>query len=263
MRLPPALALCALSLAGCNRGPAAPAGTPPSRESAAGPAGGGEAAAAPTPQGPSAYVNAVAALRREPTDAARIPGKPGAKDLSNYLTTLNRGEKVGVLETRGDWARVRSSDDSEGWMKRASLLELGGITEATVLSPADVFDRPDLLAANAKRKVEPGTLVLVVKSRPPFSEVNVSGSQDVWVLSERLETSAREVSVAKLCEKARNLVRSNRRDEALQILALARQQFTGAALVDTLAAELGEVPSADAASAPAAPAPVPAADAAQ
>ena len=258
MRLLHALALSALSLAGCSRAPA-----PAAREPAPAPAGAGGIAAAPTPHGPSAYVIALAALRREPTDAARIPGKPGAKDVSNYLTTLNRGEKVGVLETRGDWARVRSSDDSEGWMKRTSLLELEGITEATVLSPADVFDRPDLLAANAKRKVEPGTLVLVVKSRPPFSEVNVSGSQDVWVLSERLETAAREVSVAKLCEKARNLVRSNRRDEALQILALARQQFAGAALVDVLAAELGEVPSADDASASAPPAASPPADAAQ
>ncbi len=131
------------------------------------------------------------------------------KEVANYLATLNRGEKVAVLETRGDWARLRSSDDSEGWMKRASLLELEGITEGTVLSAVDVFDRPDLLAANAKRKVEPGTLVLVVKARPPFSEVNVSGAQDVWVLTERLDTSAREVSVAKLCEKARYLVRNN------------------------------------------------------
>jgi crotonobetainyl-CoA:carnitine CoA-transferase CaiB-like acyl-CoA transferase len=200
-------------------------------------------------------VNAVAVLRREPTDAARIPGKPGTKEVSNYLATLNRGERVAVLETRGDWARLRSSDDSEGWMKRASLLELEGITEGTVLSAVDVFDRPDLLAANARRKVEPGTLVLVVKARPPFSEVNVSGAQDVWVLTERLDTSEQEVSVAKLCEKARYLVRNNRRDEALQILALARQQFAGAHLVDVLATELGEAPTVEAAPPATPPAP--------
>ena len=54
---------------------------------------------APMPRGPTAYVNAVAVLRREATDAARIPGKPGAKEVANYLATLYRGEKVAVLET--------------------------------------------------------------------------------------------------------------------------------------------------------------------
>jgi SH3-like domain-containing protein len=186
----------------------------------------------------------VAALRREPTDAARIPGKPGAREVSNYLATLHRGEKVAVLETREDWARVRTSDDSEGWMKRSTLLEQDGVTEATVLAPADVFDRPDLLAANARRKVEAGTLVLVVKARPPFSEVNVSGSQDAWVLTDRLDTTEKEVSVAKLVEKSRYLVRNGKKDEALQLLGLARQHFEGAALVNTLAAELGEAPPA-------------------
>jgi hypothetical protein len=188
-------------------------------------------------------VNAVAVLRREPTDAARIPGKPGAKEVSNYLATLHRGEKVAVLEAREEWARIRSSDDSEGWMKRSSLLEQEGITEATVLAPADVFDRPDLLAANAKRKVEAGTLVLVVKGRPPFSEVNVSGSQDAWVLTDRLNTSEKEISVAKLIEKERYLVRNNKKDDAMQLLALAREHFEGATLLSTLAAELGETPT--------------------
>jgi SH3-like domain-containing protein len=250
MRPLTAATACLLALAGCSRSPPpAPAAPPPQP----GPSGPVAEVPAPTPKGPTAYVNAVTALRREPTDAAKVPGKPGGKDVSNTLAILHRGEKVGVLETREEWDRVRTSDDSEGWMKRSSLLEGEGVTEATVLSATDVFDRPDLLAANARRKIEPGTLVLVVKARPPFSEVNVSGAQDAWVLTERLESSAKEVSVAKLCEKARYLVRGNRKDEALQLLALARQHFEGAALVATLAAELGEAPAEGGAAAPAAP----------
>jgi SH3-like domain-containing protein len=247
MRLLPVLALAALAIGACSRSPppaqparpgAEQAGAEPSPKTPAG------EAAAPMPKGPTAYVNAQAVLRREPTDAAKIPGKPGAKDVANYLATLNRGEKVAVLEARQDWARVRSSDDSEGWMKRSALLEQDGVTEATVLAPADVFDRPDLLAANAKRKVEAGTLVLVVKARPPFSEVNVSGIQDVWVLTDRLDTSEKEISVAKLIEKARTLLRAGRKDDALQLLSLARQHFEGATLIGTLATELGEPPPA-------------------
>ena len=80
-----------------------------------------------------------------------MPG-PAGKDVSNALAVLQRGEKVTVVEAREDWAKVRSSDDREGWLRRAALLEGDGVTEATVLAPADVFDRPDLLAANAKRK---------------------------------------------------------------------------------------------------------------
>jgi len=259
MRLLPALALLALAATACSRSqPGAPA--QPQGDAGAAPApaaAGAPDAAAPMAKGPTAHVNSVATLRREPTDAAKIPGKPGAREVPNYLATLYRGERVAVLETREDWARVRSSDDSEGWMKRVSLLEQEGVTEATVLAPADVFDRPDLLAANAKRKVDAGTLVLVVKARPPFSEVNVSGSQDAWVLTDRLDTSEKEVSVAKLIEKARYLVKSNKKDVALQLLALARQHSPGATLVNVMATELGEPPPApaDAASAPAAATP--------
>jgi hypothetical protein len=109
-----------------------------------------------------------------------------------------------------------------------------------VLAAADVFDRPDLLAANARRRIEPGTLLLVVKARPPFSEVNVSSGPNAWVLSERLATGEREVSVAKLTEKARWLRRSGKEDEARQILALAREHFPDAPLVAALALELGD-----------------------
>jgi hypothetical protein len=205
----------------------------------------------------AAYVRGATTLRREPSEAARVPG-PTGKELSNALAFLQRGEKVTVVEAREDWAKVRSSDDREGWLRRGALLEGDGVTEATVLAPADVFDRPDLLAANAKRRIEPGTLLLVVKSRAPFSEVNVSSGPNAWVLSERLASGAREVSVAKLAEKARWLARNGKHDEALQILTLARDHFAGTPLLDALAVELGEASALGGAavvpaSAPAAP----------
>jgi SH3-like domain-containing protein len=238
---PAALAL-AVALAACSRKPAD--GAP-----AAGAAGPSAAAAAPT--SPQAFVSTATALRREPTDAARVPG-PGGKDVVNALAVLQRGERVAVVEAREEWAKVRSSDDKDGWLRRTTLVEGDGVAEATVLAAADVFDRPDLLAANAKRRIEPGTLLLVVKAKPPFSEVNVSSGPNAWVLSERLSTAEREVSVAKLAEKARWLVRNGKADEAKQMLALAREHFAGSPLVDALAIELGEPP------APAAPAVVPA-----
>jgi hypothetical protein len=224
----PAVSLAvALSVLACSRPSAPGAGdtASPAPPSAVGGAG-------------AAYVSAAAPLRREPTDAARV--RAGGKDVPNPLAILQRGEKVTVLEAREDWARVRVSDDREGWLRRGSMLEGEGIAEATVLAAADVFDRPDLLAANARRRIEPGTLLLVVKARPPFSEVNVSSGPNAWVLSERLATGEREVSVAKLTEKARWLRRSGKEDEARQILALAREHFPDAPLVAALALELGD-----------------------
>lgn len=250
-RIALAAAAALACLAACGKG-SAPAAA---RGEAAGPRAPDAAIAAAAA---AAHVSAVTVLRREPTDAARVRGG-GKKELPNQLAILLRGEKVTVLEAQEEWARVKSSDDSEGWLRRGALLEGEGVVEATVLAPADVFDRPDLLAANARRKVEAGTLLLVVKTRAPFSEVNVSSGPNAWVLSERLATGEREVSVAKLAEKARWLRKAGKDDEAKQILALARQQFGGVPLVDVLAAELGEAPpGADApnvvpASAPAPP----------
>lgn len=207
------------------------------------------AGAQPTPNAASAsdpaWVVAVVTLRKEPVPADRIAG-PGGKQVTNYLaTTLQRGERVTVLEAREEWSRVRASDDKEGWLRGSAVLDLPGVTAATVLQPADVFDRPDLLAANARRKVEPGTLLLVVKAKPPFSEVNVPGAQNAWVLTERLATGEREVSVAKLIEKARWLVKANKKEEALQILELARGSFADVPLVQVLDGELNAPPPAE------------------
>jgi len=229
--------------------PAAPGGA-----SAPGPGGPGGQPVSPSPvaTGTVAYVSVATLLRRDPSDARKV-ASPGGKEVANVLATLQRGEKVtpaeGAARRVGDeeWVKVRTSDDKEGWLKRSALLEGEGLTEATVLSQADVFDRPDLLAANAGRKIEPATLLLVVKSKAPFSEVNVSGGPNAWVLTDRLATGDVDVSIAKLAEKARFLRKSGKADEAAQILAFARSQFPGAPLLDAMAAQLGEVPAEGAA----------------
>jgi hypothetical protein len=240
-----ALSLFALLASACSRS-SAPAQqqqqqTGDAQAGAAAPSG--AATEAPAPKSPTAYVTTVSVLKREPSDAAKIPGKPGSKDVSNFVDLLYRGEKVAVLETRDEWVRVRSSGEKEGWMKRTSTLEGDALQEATVLAPTDVFDRPDLLAANAKRKLDPGTFVLVVKEKKPFSEVNYSGSQDVWVLTERLNTSEKEVMVSRLAEKIRYLWRNNKKDEALANFGIAKQVAEGSVLIDVLAQELGLAPA--------------------
>ncbi|MFO0581233.1 MAG: SH3 domain-containing protein [Anaeromyxobacter sp.] len=244
----PVLAALAAALACSKPSPPAPAaGAGPASATGAAPGAGG-GAAAPAPGGSATYVSTVTLLRRDPSDARKVPG-PNGKEVANFLATLQRGEKVtlaGEPKRAGDdeWVKVRTSDDSEGWLKRSALVEGDGIVEATVLAQADVFDRPDLLAANAARKLEPATLLLVVRQRTPFSEVNVGSGANAWVLTDRLATGPTEVGIAKLAEKGRWLRRSGKQEEAAQILALARTQFPGAPLLDQVAIQLGEAPAA-------------------
>lgn len=236
------LAAAALPFAGCSKPPAPEPEPAPEPVGAAEPADGGPSLpviAASGPQG--AYVTAAAHLRREASEAPRVAsGRKGKGTQPNVLATLQRGEKVTVLEEKDEWARVRASDESEGWVKRTSLVAAEGVAEATVLLEADSFDRPDLLAVNVRRKVAPGTLLLVLKQRELFSEVNLgSGSPSAWVLTERLAAGPKDVMAAKLLEKARAAERAGRHDEALAVLDLARRQVAESPLVEILAGELG------------------------
>jgi len=253
-RVPARLALAALALAAaaCSRssapGPTGPTGASGAGGVAATAASGPGAAAAPGALAGGSWLTAAVSLRREPSEAPRVAG-PGGKQVSNWVTTLQRGERIALVEARGEWAQVRTSGDELGWLKRSLLLEQEGTTLATLLVPADVFDRPDLLAANAKRKLDPGALLLVVRQRAPFAEVNAGPGPVVWVLADRLATDDGSVSTAKLLEKARWLKRSGKEDEARQILALGRSTFAGSPLLDVLATELGELPAGGAAGA--------------
>lgn len=250
MRLAVPLTTLVLALAACSKSsPGAAAPEPPTSPSAA-PASPG----APAAGGNGAWVTTVIALRRAPSDAAKVPAGTGKKDVNNYLATLHRGEKVDVLEQKDDWARVRLSDDREGWLRSLALLQDPAATAATVLVPSELFDRPELIAAVAGRKLEPGTLVLVTKQKPPFAQVNFAGALSAWVLSERLATGEKEVAVSKLVEKARWLFKNGKKDEAREVLGLAREHFAGVALIDVLDKEIAEpAPApADAAVVPAA-----------
>lgn len=237
------LALSALLASACKKAPP-PADQPAGGQAAAGDAsasaGGAAADGAAAPSSPMAYVTTVVVLKIEPVDAGKVK-KADGKETSNYRALLYRGEQVTVLETKEDWVRARTSDEKEGWLKRSWVLEATGVKEATVLTAEKVFDRPDLLASNAKRKLDPGTFLLVVKEKAPFSEVNYSGSQNTWVLTERLASDEKDVAAAKLMEKARYLARNNKKDEAFANLDIIRSIAPESPLLEILATELGVV----------------------
>jgi SH3-like domain-containing protein len=178
----------------------------------------------------SRHVTVLATLRREPTEKAKA------------IATLHRGERVLLVEARDEWSRVRASDGEEGWMKSASLVPTSQVQEGTVLALAWAFDRPDLLAANARRKLDPGTLLFIRKTKDLFTEVDAGPGGSTWILTDRVTTLPGDVAAAKLVEKARFLQRNARPDEARELLALLRSRSPESPLVAALAAELGETP---------------------
>ena len=188
------------------------------------------------------FVTALSTLRREPSDQARTKGAAGRPAVANALAVLHRGERVTLLESRDDWSRVRASDGEEGWMKSTVLAPTSEVQEGTVLAVAWAFDRPDLLAANARRKLEPGTLLFIRKTKDLFTEVDAGPGPVTWILTDRVTLQPGDVAASKLVEKARYLQRNDRPGEAREILALLRSRSPDSPLVPVLAVELGELP---------------------
>jgi len=260
-----ACALCALTLAlGCIRPGRQQAPEPsvdPSAQAEVAAAESLEAPAPPPLQPQTALVLGSAFVRRQPTEA-RLVTPPGKKaKQGNYLATLYRGEAVWVRADKEGWLDVTLSDESHGWVKKDGLLMGPGLKLATVLSRARLFTRPDLLALLGSRAVEPGTLLIVLRDKDQFSEVNYNGQQTAWVLSALLVQEPQEVDAAKLVHRARLL--QERKDPAAEaVIELLRGQFGQTRLMAALNAlqpapqEPSVPPAADAAfdAAPQAPA---------
>jgi SH3-like domain-containing protein len=188
------------------------------------------------------FVIVLSTLRREPTEQARVKSEGSKAAVANAIALLHRGERVSLVERRDDWSRVRASDGEEGWLKSAALAPVSEMQEGTVLLVAWAFDRPDLLAANARRKIDPGTLLFIRKTRDLFTEVDAGPGPSIWVLTDRVTTQPGDVAAAKLVEKARYLIRNERPGEARELLALLRSRSPDSPLVGVLATELGETP---------------------
>jgi hypothetical protein len=206
-------------------------------------------------------------VRRQPTEA-RLVQSPGKKaKQGNYLATLYRGEAVWVRADKEGWLDVTLSDESHGWVKKDGLLMGPALKLATVLNRTRLFSRPDLLALLGGRTVEPGTLLIVLRDKDQFSEVNHNGQQTAWVLSALLVQEPQEVDAAKLVHRARLL--QERKDGAADaVIELLRGQFGGTRLMAALNAlqpapqgpsepPRGEVPVAPEGGADAAPDVVP------
>lgn len=208
--------------------------------------------AAAQPQGEEpAFVTSVASMRVAPNDEKKVSDPKGSgKQVNNWLALLYRGEQVTALKQEGDWMQIRASDDSVGWMKADTVLLARGASLATVLEETKTFTRPDFAALDVKTVVAPATLLLITKTKEPFSEVNLGGSSRAWVPSDKLSTTPNEIEACKLIGKARKL--DEKGDPAAkEFWTLAKGRYADTKLVQNLVAAEATAAGAEAAAAPA------------
>lgn len=228
--------------------------TPPAPEETAQAGTAVAPAAAEAEQEEPAFVTTLAGMRHQPTDDKKVTDPDSGKQENNWMATLYRGEQVVVLGHQGDWAKVRASDESVGWLKGDDLLSATNATLATTLEDElKTFSRPDFSALNTGRTLEAGALLFVTKVREPFSEVNYTGGRTVWVMTDRLTTDSNEIEAARLVTKARYL-EAKKDPAAEEFWTLAKNNFGTTQLVQKLAPK-DETQEPSAPTAPAAPQP--------
>lgn len=195
---------------------------------------------APEPVAPKdAFLVGRTTLRKTASDEKKIPDPAGGdKTVSNFVTTLDRGEQVQVMGTDGEWTQVKLSDGKDGWLKTNRVVLVGPNTQvATLFTPGKVFTRPDLLSLETDKSLEAGGLLFVLQTKDQFSEVDwpksaVSNST-AWTLSSELVTDPNEVAAAKLIMKVRQL-RADNDPAAAQMEELTRSQFASSQLLKLL-----------------------------
>jgi hypothetical protein len=199
-----------------------------------------EAPAPPISEQP-AFVTATTTLRRSASEDKKVADPQTNKQVANYLTTLLRGEQVTMLEQRGEYMKVRASDESQGFVKSDSVLPATGVTLATNLEELKTFSRPDFSALNTQKMLPVGQLLFVTKTKEPFSEVNFAGDKKLWLLTEKLSSDSNEVEASRLVNRARSL--EERKDpSAKEFWELAKSKFGTTLLVQ----QLSQTPTANA-----------------
>lgn len=225
----------AVGLVSCTQDKADTSPASPSGETAA-----ADETPSPEPQiEEEAFITGTTSLKRIASDEKKIDDPEGkaTKKVPNWLATLYRGEQVIITGVEGDWAKVRTTGEKEGWLEKDGLLRATDVTLATSFDTAKVFKRPDLLALDSNTTVEPGNLLFVLKDREQFTQVNFPRSEwsgsDAWMLSESLVKDSSEVAAAKLIMKIRYL-RAKKDESAKPLEELARSQFGSSKLIGLL-----------------------------
>lgn len=172
-------------------------------------------------------------VRKEPLDS---------KDSRNYLTSVNRGEKVTVLQQDTLWSKIKLSDDKEGWIMSKYLVPADVRFAVMLINELMVYKRPDPSSprvANDTAMTRQGLLLWVTKDKDGFSECQFPSGKTGWIASGELVTDSAEVAAARLLEQARSLVAENKMEEAASLYQKIADAYPATKVAAVVAEESG------------------------
>ncbi|MEM6533836.1 MAG: hypothetical protein AAF654_14540 [Myxococcota bacterium] len=183
------------------------------------------------PEG-TAFVTGTSAMYRTASKDKRV--EVDGEKVSNYLSTLYRGESVSVLERDGQYTRVQISDGTTGYLRESAVLRNAEI--ATVVAETKTFRRPSLVNLG-KRVVAAGTPLFVLSTKGEFAEVNFTGRSTTWVLQDNLVRARDAITLSRILDRARALAAAKDKDRSEEIeglVALGTSQHPDSPLLPEL-----------------------------
>ena len=114
---------------------------------------------------------------------------------SRTITTLDKGDRVDVLERQDNWYRIRYGDDIQGWMEESTVVTSATRNRIQELVSAAQNQEPQntaVLHEEANFRIEPGRTTAVIRKLDAGARVEVldrvtklrpgsEGSHDMWV----------------------------------------------------------------------------------
>ena len=173
-------------------------------------------------------------VRKEPLDN---------KDPKNYVTTVNHGEKVTVLQQDTLWTRVKLSDDkTEGWIKTAYLVPADVKYAVMLIKELLVYKRPDPSSGSIKADsamTRQGIILWVTKEKDGYDECLFPNGRSGWIASGELTFDQPEIDAAKLLEQARALVAEGKMEEAATFYQKIADSYPATKVAAVVAEESG------------------------
>jgi hypothetical protein len=173
-------------------------------------------------------------VRKEPLDN---------KDPKNYVTTVNHGEKVTVLQQDTLWTQVKLSDDkTTGWIKTAYLVPADVKYAVMLINELLVYKRPDPSSGSIKTDstmTKQGIILWVTKEKDGYDECLFPNGRSGWIASGELIFDQPEIDAAKLLEQARVLVAEGKMEEAATFYQKIANQYGSSKIAAVVAEESG------------------------
>lgn len=112
----------------------------------------------------------------------------------NLLTRVSLGDTVAILETKGEWLKVKTSGGAVGWVKSEFVKRQPG--ESAAAQPADAADTgrvdadilnirssPEITTGNLVTTISRGALITVLQDDGQWMKIRTQGGVTGWVAS--------------------------------------------------------------------------------